>query len=411
MNVCLITSGRLSEVLYGGEEKFTISLRDWLLNGSHNVTVVGRKLFGVTVKRSCDTLRVETGIKPVPPHVLQLPYPMYILCMLITSLFLTLQVIAINCKSRISIIHTQDTGYGGLSAIISAKILRVPVIISSHGVRYITLSKALNGISGKLSLLFEHRLDVITIKSADFIICVSTSVEEYFTRLGVKKSKLKTIPVGIEISNFKVGEKVRQALREELRIQNDFVIGFVGRFSAEKNLFTLLEAFAEALRYAHEMKLILIGTGPVERKLRMLSYDRGINDKVIFTGIRYDVNRLLSALDIFILPSYTEGCPTSLLEAMASGRTIIASNIPSISEIVKHGEEAILVNPYNVEELKRSILLLYNNPNLRANLGRRARERAKLYDVNKIYGQILNVYEELVRCKAKMKYYTVNRLS
>ena len=411
MHICLITSGRSFEVLYGGEEKFTISFRNWLLNHGHNVTIAGRKLFGVTVKKSYDIFRIETGIKTVPPRILRLPYPMYILCMLITSLFLTLQVITINRKSRVSIIHAQDTGYGGLSAIMSAKILRVPIIISSHGVRYITLSKALSGISGKLSLLFEHWLDVITTKSADLIIVVSTSVEKYFARLGVKKGKLKTIPIGIEISDFKVNEEVRQAVREELHIQNDFVIGFVGRFSVEKNLFTLLEAFAEASRCADKMKLILIGTGPVEGKLRRLSHDKSINDKVIFTGIRYDVNRLLSALDIFILPSYTEGCPTSLLEAMASGKAIIASNIPSIREIMRHGKEAVLVNPHNVEELKQAILLLYNNPNLRANLGRRARERAKLYDVNKIYGQILNVYEELVRCKAKMKYYTVNRLS
>ena len=396
LHICLITSGRPSEVFYGGEEKFTISLRNWLLNQGHNVTVVGRKLFGVTVTGSYDTLHVETGIEPVPPRVLRLPYPMYILCMLITSLFITLQVMSINRKSRISIIHAQDTGYGGLSAIMSAKILRVPVIISSHGVRHVILSKALNGISGRLSLLFEHWLDLITTKRADLMIAVSASVEEYFARLGVEKGKITTIPIGIEISKFKVSEEVREALREELGIQNDVVIGFVGRFSVEKNPFTLLEAFAEASRHADKMVLIFVGTGPVEGKLRMLSYDRGINDKIIFTGIRYDINRLLSAFDIFILPSYTEGCPTAMLEAMASGKAIIASDIPSIREIVRNGKEAILVNPYDAEELKRATLLLYNNPSLRIKLSRKARERAELYDVDRVYGQILNVYENLI---------------
>lgn len=107
------------------------------------------------------------------------------------------------------------------------------------------------------------------------------------------------------------------------------------------------------------------------------------------------MNQLLSALDIFILPSYTEGCPTSLLEAMASGKAIIASNIPSIREIVSDGKEAILVDPNNANELKHAILLLHDDLNKRAQLGRKARERAKLYDVNIVYNRILKEYQNL----------------
>ena len=397
MHICLITSSRPFEVVFGGEERFTISLGKWLINQGYNVTIVGRKFFGVEVVRgSYNAPPVESKVKQVHPRRLLLPYPMFILTMLITSLLFVLHVIAINRKSKISIIHAQDTGYGGLSAIISAKVLRVPVILSSHGLRYHTLSNVLQGISAPLSLLWEYCLDAFTSRHADTIINVSSSGERFFAKIGARKSRMKMIPIAIEINSLKASEEVRQTMRKEFGSQNDVLMGFVGRLAPEKNLFTLLEAFVKASRHTNKMKLIIVGAGPIEEKLKVLSHDRGINDKIVFTGIRHDVNQLLSALDIFTLPSYTEGCPTSLLEAMASGKAIVASDIPSIREIVKHGKEAILVNPYNVEELKQAILLLHDNVDLRAELGRKAREKAKLYDVNRVYKQISNVYENLV---------------
>jgi len=86
---------------------------------------------------------------------------------------------------------------------------------------------------------------------------------------------------------------------------------------------------------------------------------------------------------------------------MAAGKAIIASDISSIREIVKHDEEAVLVNCHNVEELKRAILLLYNNPDLRVKLACKAREKVKLFDTERVYSQILGVYKELIHRKAK----------
>jgi len=306
---------------------------------------------------------------------------------------------AINRKSRISIIHAQDTGYGGLPAIVSAKVLRVPVIVSSHGLRYLTLSNVLKGFSATFLLPWEYWLDVFTSKRADLMINVSSSGEKFFANIGVEKDRMKMIPFGIETCRFNVSEEVRQTMRKELGGQDDVLVGFVGRLSKEKNLLTLLEAFAKALRYTDKMKLVIVGAGPMEGDIRMLSHDRGMDHKIILTGIRYDVNQLLSALDIFTLPSYTEGCPASLIEAMASGKAIVAGDIPSIREIVRHGKEAILVNPYNVEALTQAILLLHSDSDLRAKLGCRAKKRARLYDADRVYSETLNLYEELIRLR------------
>lgn len=394
MNICLLTASRSFEVIVGGEERFTISLGKWLLNRGHNVIFVSRKLFGVDVVEGSSALPANSNVKMETFQRLQLPYPIFILTMLLTSLLFVLHILSLNRRQKITIIHAQDTGYGGLSAVISGKLLRIPVILSSHGIRYFTISNALKGTSAALCLPWEYWLDLFTCRLAKVVINVS-SVGDRFFAATIEKDKLRTIPIGIETNYFKVNEEVRQVMRKQLGIKDNVLLGFVGRLAPEKNLFTLFEAFSGALNHANGMKLVLIGTGPIESKLRTFSHNRGLSDKIIFAGIRSDVNQFLSAVDIFILPSYTEGCPTSLLEAMASGKAIIASNIPSIREMVSDSKEAILVNPHNANKLKQAILLLYNDPDKRAQLGRKARERAKLYDVNIVYDQILNVYENL----------------
>lgn len=389
---------RAFEAFYGGEQKDTISLRKWLIEHDQNVTLVGRKLFGVKVIESDDSFGIDLNTKVTPLRTLHLPYSMYIPCMLIISLLFTLHVISINRKSRISVIHAQDTGYGGLSAIISAKILRVPVIISSHGVRYATLTRILKGTHMRsLLLLFEHWLDIITSKNADLISVDIPSHKRVFANLDMKKDKIKVVPAGINVDNFKLGEEVRKAVRRELNVKNGILLGFVGRFSMEKNLFTLLESFAQAVKYADKMKIVLIGTGPIEDRLRTLCHVRGIDGKVIFTGVRYDIDRLLSAIDVFLLPSYEEGCSTALLEAMASGKAIVSSNIPGVWDIVKNGEEAILVDPNSASELKEAILLLYDRSDLRVKLGNKAKEKAEFYDVEESWKRVLTIYEELIQ--------------
>ena len=402
MHVCLVTSKRPFEILYGGEQKFTISFCRWLAHKSYEVTIIGRKLFRIEAIQPyhiSGNARSRRNSVPLP-YVLSLPYPIAVLSMLCVSFLLLMKIIDVNRKKRISVIHAQDS-YAGLAGLIASRVLKVPVIMHSHGLRINTMSKTLEG-AWKLMLTYESALENFTAKNADAIIMVNAVGRDYFVRSGIKKEKIHVIPVGIDVSSFELkNSNERKTVRKELYIQSDVALGFIGRFSPEKNLITLLFAFYKALKQKSNIKLILVGAGPMEDVLKKLVYDRGINDKVIFTGIRYDVNRLLSALDIFILPSYTEGCPTSLLEAMASSKAIITSDIPSIREIVRHGEEAILVNPYNVEELKQAILLLYNNPDLRARLGRRARERAKLYDIDRVYGRILKVYEEEIPQGAK----------
>ena len=196
-------------------------------------------------------------------------------------------------------------------------------------------------------------LDIFTIKNANRIIAVNPSIKNYFEQI-IPKKVIDVIPIPIKLKNFEFSEVNRDLIRKELRIKDNKtkVIGFIGRLSSEKNLLTLLISFANIHTDDPLIKLVLVGTGPLESQLMEYVSKRNIKNKVIFCGVRYDIDRLLSSFDIFVLPSYTEGLSNALLEAMTSGRAIICSDIPANHELVTHNQEALLVNPYKSEELK-----------------------------------------------------------
>jgi glycosyltransferase involved in cell wall biosynthesis len=310
------------------------------------------------------------------------------------------KILSINIKFPITLIHAQDTGYSGLAAVLSGKILGIPVIISSHGIRHKTLEPNIHGRLKKALIKFEYSLDVFTIKNANRIIAVNPSIKNYFEQI-IPKKIIDVIPIPIKLKSFEFSEVNRNLIRKELQIEDNKtkVIGFIGRLSAEKNLITLLNSFANVAQDDPLIKLVLVGTGALESQLREYVSKRNIEDKVIFCGVRYDIGRILSSFDIFVLPSYTEGLSTALLEAMASGRAIICSDIPANHELVEHNQEALLVNPYNSEELKQAIQLLSSNDSLRSKLGYNAKIRASQYDEDIVFPKILQYYQTLITGK------------
>jgi len=252
-----------------------------------------------------------------------------------------------------------------------------------------------------------HNIVINFIRASSAPVLVNNSeVKSFYESYGVSSDKLKIVSSAVNLQKHE--EMLLTAANAEtclgIKGKNGVTIGYVGGLKPEKNVETLITAFKDFLKNNPEVKatLVIIGDGPMKVLLEGAVKKYNLSGHVLFTGFIPDAYRFLNAIDIFVLPSLSEGSPLALIEAMAAGKAIIASNIPAIREIVRHGEEAILVNPYSVEELKQAILLLYNNPDLRAKLGHKAKERAKLYDVNKVYGEILKVYEELVRRKAKI---------
>lgn len=399
-HICLLTSGRIFEVAYGGEEKFTLSLGNWLAKQDCEVTLIGSGFASVKVKhlnksKLSDEEEFEKPLKNQQKvRVLNPPYSIYLLSRVIMTMLWILRIFIIHQKFPITLIHAQDTGYSGLAAIISGKLLKIPVIISSHGIRHKTLNSVIGGRLRNLLLKFEFKMDVFTAKNANGVIAVNCSIKKYYESLLHKKIDL--IPIGIKTKKFQYSQKSRDEIRKELGIRgNENVIGFVGRLSNEKNLFTLFDSFYSVALDDPLLKLVVVGTGPLQAELMKYVHDKSIQSRVIFCGVRYDVGSLLSCFDIFILPSYIEGLSNALLEAMCSGRAIICSNIPANREVVLQNRDALLVDPYETDEFMVAIRCLTNDAELRSKLGKNAKILAVQYDEDLVFSKVLEYYKAL----------------
>ena len=152
------------------------------------------------------------------------------------------------------------------------------------------------------------------------------AAEFMFGKNAVKRNIAKIIPNGINYDYYKYDENARQRIREEFGIKNDFVIGHVGRFSKQKNHEFLIKVFFELLKKRNDVILMLVGIGELELKIKHICNSFGINDKVVFTGVRNDIPSLMSAMDIFVFPSLYEGMPNTVIEAQACGLKCVISD-------------------------------------------------------------------------------------
>lgn len=399
----------------GGWAKYVRELADYLASRGHHVKIlckVGEMFTGRTlgVNTKFQNMRGSHRRRSSSLYAMMqhLPNPL-------TVLFGVIRLIK-DFKleeNRQKIIHIHDTSSSLLIALSIRKIFKLPFVIQIHGFplreQYIKLARAKSPLSNFIWILTKiwHNVVINFIRSSSAPVLVNNSeVESFYKSCGISSDKLRTVSSAINLQKHEEGLLTRVRAETCLgikRLKNGVTTGYIGGLKPEKNVETLIQAFREFLKDNPEVEagLVIIGDGLMRDFLEETVKKYDLSSHVLFSGFIPDAYRFLNAIDIFVLPSLSEGSPLSLIEAMAAGKAIIASDIPSIREIVKHDEEAILVDPLDIRALKQAILLLYNNPDLRTKLGRRARERAKLYDVDRVYGQILKVYEELIHHSAK----------
>ena len=135
-----------------------------------------------------------------------------------------------------------------------------------------------------------------------------------------ESENFEVISNGIDPNKYKFNETIRKNIRDELKIKNDkILIGHVGRFSPEKNHEFIIDIFKDLYSKDNRYKLVLIGTGSTEEKIKKKVKDLGLKEAVNFLGVRKDVNNILQAMDLFVFPSLYEGLPVTLVEAQGAG--------------------------------------------------------------------------------------------
>ncbi|MFC5542451.1 glycosyltransferase [Ureibacillus suwonensis] len=185
---------------------------------------------------------------------------------------------------------------------------------------------------------FLHCLNRIYVgKAASHLLTCSTSAAEWiFGKDALKNRKVMLVPNAIPTELYRYNVKTRDIIRKELNINEDtIVVGHVGRFSYIKNQLFLIEIFGKIQEKRKNSVLMLVGDGDLKSEIKDKISRLNLNDRVILTGARSDVPKLLQAMDVFVLPSLHEGLPFVLIEAQAAGLDCFVSKdvIPTESDI------------------------------------------------------------------------------
>lgn len=212
-------------------------------------------------------------------------------------------------------------------------------------------------------------LDSNALKRLDCLVAVSEAVKKDLVKRGIAIEKIVTIYNGINTEYFQNTFDVSVVRKKYVIDQGDFVIGTAGRLSKEKGHSYLIKAFADLVRDSQRVKLIIAGEGPLRKELENLVEELALSNHVTFLGYEKNIVRFLSAIDLFILPSLTEGLPISLLEAMASGKPVIASKVGGIEEVIQDQINGILIPPMNLKAISDSIKFFYYNNEEREKMG------------------------------------------
>jgi len=216
-----------------------------------------------------------------------------------------------------------------------------------------------------------------------------------------KNGKMFFVPgVGVDVVSLeqRIASIDRSEKRKELGLSADAaVIITVGELNANKNHIQVLEALSKLNKT--NFHYLIVGNGEDEQKLQKAVNELLLRDKVSFLGFRRDVPELLTASDVFILTSRREGLPKAVMEAMAVGLPIIATDVRGNRDLVKSGENGYLVPLGNAEQTAIAIERLIDSEDLRRSMGGKSKELVKQYDLQnilkemeKIYDNILNFY-------------------
>ncbi len=224
--------------------------------------------------------------------------------------------------------------------------------------------------------------------ATDYFACSKSAGAFMFPRLALRR--LRIIYSGLDVEKFKFSSNNREIIRKELNIQNSFVIGHIGRFVRVKNQEYLIGLIKELKSEYNDIKLILVGEGELLDRIKAKVDEFGLNDDVIFTGLRKDVERLYSAFDCYLFPSYYEGLGMSLVEAQISGLNCVASTgVPRDTMISKN------VNYIDLRDTNSWIKQIKSIRALNAErISHTEEAKAKGYDILDIARNLQEIYIE-----------------
>ena len=263
------------------------------------------------------------------------------------------------------VLHTilsSGNSYGRLAALG----LGIPVVIAAE--RVVTPCRA-------WQVMVERALDRVT--DAYLVNCEAIAAWQV-ERKRLPREKIEVIPNGIDLGRLPPFSLDRRGARSAAGLQRDRrLVAGVGRLDAQKDFPTFLRAAAMIAAEVPDVDFLVVGEGGERAALEALARRLGLGARVVFTGLRHDVPRLLAAVDVLVLTSLYEGFPNVLLEAMATGAVAVATDVGGCRELVTSGETGVLVPPRAPAAVAAAVGRVLRDPALARRLATAARQRVE----------------------------------
>jgi PEP-CTERM/exosortase A-associated glycosyltransferase len=222
---------------------------------------------------------------------------------------------------------------------------------------------------GSLRYKLTRSLETYAFRNVDAITCICEGLRADIVDRGILADKVAVIPNAVDIEKFPLGQPPDETLKADLGLAGARVLGFIGSFYAYEGLDLLLAALPAILEHAPDVRLLLVGGGPQEPRLRGQARSLGISDKVVFAGrVPHDqINRYYDLVDVLVYARHSMRLtelvtPLKPLEAMAQGKLFVASDVGGHKELVRNGETGILFRAEEAGALAEAVLGLLGSP-------------------------------------------------
>jgi len=383
----------------GGVEGYILMLSKSMVKMGHSVTLLDRKYS----PHDPDTEYID-GVKIVRLNARRFSGFKINFRFALNQLWMARYANKYIKQTDCNVVHVHNS-VAGLSLALLNRKFRKKLFYTSHATRRTKEAVTSLSFMDKITLMLENEL----VKRARKTITLNEMVrEKLITAVKIEPERVISLPVIIDTEKFSPAIDVGN-IKERYGLEGKFIVLFVGRIRADKGVEFLVKSADIVMNNSGTNDVLFLLVGPTEEfgsdKSTQSPYLEKIKGLIETYGLRQDVKlpgplpyddlrKLYSASDIFVLPSLTEAMPTAVLEAMASGKAVIGTKVGGIPLQIKPGENGILINPANENELADAIMYLINNPLERQKMGMRGREIAEAeFSSDKIAEKLIKVYE------------------
>lgn len=263
-------------------------------------------------------------------------------------------------------------------------------------------SLLIGGLAGRIKdapVVFTKRVD-FPIKGrfkynrlTDKIIAISKAVKGVLNKAGIEEDKITVVHSGIDTEKFDGVQKAEHLFREFNIPKKNLVIGTIAHLTDHKGHIYLLQAIPKILKEIPNCFFLFVGGGELKELLVEKARILGVKDKVIFTGFREDIPKILSILDLFVLPSHLEGLCTSLMDALYMQVPIVATTAGGIPEVISNGKTGLLVPPKDPVALAEAVVELMKDEDKKKAFAKRGKKKiSEKFTASKMVEGVEKVY-------------------